>query len=355
MANVCALSLERRRVLLDPPVWSARGAHGQRDLLILKVQTDVGDFGYGEASPLPGYSQGSMADCERALQTLPHWQLSALASLESSAEILEAVTACLPDDVPAARFALETALLDRLGRRSGAPVSTLLGQLLGHPPSPIELCVLLGSEDPELAARRVELALASGFCTFKLKIGPERFTPPQQALLRSLRARFGADVELRLDANQSLRRETWAEDLAAIAEQQPEFLEEPVLGLTLDEARACPCPLAFDESLQDMPVARLRAFLALPSRSVLVLKPTALGGLHACIRLSQLARALGHDVVLSHTLEGPVGWAACAHLASALGGVRAAGLAPLSHQAVGHSLGRGRLDVATEPGLGVLP
>jgi o-succinylbenzoate synthase len=354
MANA-ALSFERRNARLEPPLWSAGGLHEQRELLIVKVQRAEGDFGFGEASPLPGYSRGSVAECEHTLQALPPWQLSALASLESSAEILESVSACVPDGVPAARFALETALLDRLSRGRGAPVSKLLGELLGQAPRPIGLCALLGTEDPELAARRVELELSTGVRTFKVKIGPERFTPSQQSLLRGLRARFGADFELRLDANQSLRRETIAQDLAAIAEHQPQFLEEPLLGLTPDEARVCPCPLGFDESLQDMPVSRLRAFLALPRAAVLVLKPTALGGIHACIRLAQLARALGHDVVVSHTLEGPVGWAACVHLALALGGGRAAGLAPLSHQAVGHSLGRGRLEVATAPGLGVQP
>src|SRR5690606_17782913 len=47
---------------------------------------------------------------------------------------------------------------------------------------------------------------------------------------------------------------------------------------------------------------------------------TLLGGVRACLELAARARAAGKHAIVSHTLEGTVGFAACHALARALGG-----------------------------------
>jgi O-succinylbenzoate synthase len=87
-----------------------------------------------------------------------------------------------------------------------------------------------------------------------------------------------------------------------------------------------------------------------------VLKPTLLGGLSAVLDLATRARQAGVAAVISHGLEGPVGTAACASLALALGGPHAAGLA--AHPALAAwqlavpQLTADHLQHTTEPGLG---
>jgi L-alanine-DL-glutamate epimerase-like enolase superfamily enzyme len=87
-----------------------------------------------------------------------------------------------------------------------------------------------------------------------------------------------------------------------------------------------------------------------------VLKPTLLGGFSASLALAELARAAGVAAVASHGLEGPIGTAACAELALALGDAHPAGLA--SHAALaGWSLTVPQLAAdhvrpAAAPGLG---
>ena len=60
---------------------------------------------------------------------------------------------------------------------------------------------------------------------------------------------------------------------------------------------------------------------------MLVLKPTLLGGMCACLALARDAAARGLSVVVTHVFDGPVALAAAAELAAALPGrVLACGL-----------------------------
>jgi L-Ala-D/L-Glu epimerase len=349
-----ALTLHRSELALEQPLVNANTSWQQRSVLCLELHDAQGKNGWGEASPLPGYSRDGSDECARALEALDARTLRALEASASPRELLDAARAAIPEPLPAARFALETALLDRLGRRTGRPLFELLREAEGieAEPAPVPLCALLPGEP----ARALELArahVARGVRTFKLKVGPERFSSAQDQTLASLRAALGAQVELRLDANRSLSRDGLAASLARAAELGVEFLEEPVAAPEPALLAASPCPLALDESLQGLSSEALERWLTLGSVRVLVLKPTALGGFAACLDLARAARRHGRDVVVSHALEGPIGWAACAHLALALPGRKPAGLWPFAHQQTPSPALIGPVvAVPREPGLG---
>jgi o-succinylbenzoate synthase len=339
---------------VDPPQQSARGRWTRRLGLELALR-DSETTGVGEAAPLPGYSPDTIDDSERALTSLD-LHTSTLDS-DDPRELIATAAALIPRELPAARFALETALLDRAGRRSGRPLWQLLAQLVpgsdARPLAPVALCALLPSGEPARALELARAHMAHGVRAFKLKVGPDQLDGAPEATLVALRRELGSDVALRLDANQSLSRAALADTLRRVAQHSVEFLEEPLADPTPGELADSPCPLALDELLQRLPEEELRSWLERSRVRVVVLKPTALGGLGVCLRLALAARAVGCDVVVSHTLEGPIGWAACAHLAIALGGARAAGLAPLAHQAAPlPRVVRGRLLPPSEPGIG---
>lgn len=370
MAASRRLSLERRELPLDPPHSHAGAEWTERSILLLRVRDAHGLDGYGEASPLPGYSPDTADACEQALRAISDAELAALDELNAPCDLTLAAAALVPARLPAARFGLEAALLDRLGRRTRRPLWSLLGEVVGETRSPrpasthleeapnaqlpiwpnfgqhealvsapvptdgaaVGLCALLPTADPERALREAREHVCLGVRTFKLKVGPGRLLESQRVTLQALRGALGDSVRLRLDANRSLSRDALAATLAALASYEIEFLEEPLLDPEPAEFAASPCALALDESLQALDDATLALFLGVPTCRALVLKPTALGGLQRCIDLAGKARAHGREVVVSHTLEGPIGWSACAELALALAPSRAAGLWPLVHQ-----------------------
>jgi o-succinylbenzoate synthase len=344
---------------LDPPLHNARGEWRARRTLIVEIHDGTGCVGQGEAAPLPGYSPDTLAETEQALAAIQTAKLQSLLSLEQPVTLLRAAAALIPAELPSARFALETALLDRLARARQRPLWSLLGALLPsavQPARELALCALLPSAD---LARVLPLALQHfqlGIRCFKLKIGPERLQPAQAALLAALRAELGAHITLRLDANQSLLRSELSATFAALAPYQPEFIEEPVSELQPGELDALPCDWALDESLQRGGPQRLEALWSSSACRALVLKPTALGGFARCAELATRALALGKRVVVSHTFEGARAWLACAHLAIALGPGAAAGLWPIAGQgACPAVICKGKLQAPQLPGLGVTP
>ena len=361
MTRALRLELRRSELHVDPPLVNAGTAWSRRSVVSLLLQEPGAApsqvSGWGEASPLPGYSRETDADVERSLGSLGAERLLRLSQAPSAAEIVAAVAAALPGGSPAARFGLETALLDRLARAAGQPLWRLLSALAGGDSAPrdVALCALLPSADAGVAAELAERHVSAGVLAFKLKIGPGRIQPEQEATLDALRSRWGGSIALRLDANGSLSRSELAATLARLVRFDPEFIEEPLAAATPEILAESPCPLALDESLQGLADDERERLLEQTRARVAVLKPTTLGGLGACLRLAAAAGRLGCDAIVSHALEGPIGWSACAHLALALASPRAAGLWPLAHQRARlPRVAQGRLHAPAEPGLGPL-
>jgi o-succinylbenzoate synthase len=284
---------------LPRPLASATGRWRERRGVLLELRDGRGTVGVGEASPLPGHSPETLDACVAELAALPALALDLAAPLPPQ---LAAASAHL--ELPAARFAVESALLDLAGRRLGVPAHALLGPAR---PRPVALSALADGDDPVAAARA---AWARGVRVVKRKIGPV-----DDGTVARLRDAL-PDAGLRLDANRSLPVEIAVARLAALAPLRPELVEEPCRDLRALDAP--PVPIAADESLlEGWPAAKVAA---------IVLKPALLGGLAWCLELATRARDAGVDVIVTHMWDGPVALAAAAALALALEPVRACGL-----------------------------
>ncbi len=314
-------------------------AGDERDAVLLRVMDEDGVVGWGEASPLPGYSTDALDDVERALD---EWALRwgrgeidtgaggpALPALELPAELDFA-------DLPSARCAIDTAMLDLAARRLGVPLHALLLDL-GVPTRPVErlavagLVTLSGAERPgapetsEAPSAQVGKLVAAGYRTVKCKLGGADFDG-ELAELRAVRAEFPY-LKLRLDVNGRWSPATARDRLPVLKQEiNPEFVEQPVGPEELLSFGGTPVPIAADESLR-LPGAPNR--LTGPGGcAVFVLKPMVLGGLRDCIRLAETAFDDGIRVIVSHTFGGPVAHAAACELALALAAADPSGDAP---------------------------
>jgi o-succinylbenzoate synthase len=304
------------------------GSSGRSGLL-LAVEDERGRIGLGEASPLPGYSPDDLPSCQAALAGLDASALGALtADGTELGPALRAASAVIPERLPAARHALETALLDLLAQAQGAPLWALLARAVGRRdvPSLVPLAVLIDGPNPVGAARS---AVERGARTIKLKLGRRAFSE-ELACIVALRAALGPAIQLRLDVNRRWRGSEALAQLAALAHLRPELVEESVCAAELGAVAGSPVPLALDESLQDPLVLEdIEPWLTRSRIAALVLKPMALGGLSRCLELARWASDRGLDAIVSHAFDGPVALAAAAHLALAVGSPdRAAGLGP---------------------------
>jgi len=272
--------------------WSieARGparAWRERTAVILGVRDEAGFTGLGEAAPLPGMSSDTTEDAVRAC-ALP---------LDPNAA------------TPAARFAIETALLSCRAQRERTSIASLLSP---QPRARLDNVVVV---DDELEARA---AVAAGARCLKIK-RVERVRAIAAAVPRT---------RLRLDINRGWDRAEVPARLAALADLPIDFVEEPCRDAHELLAMPLPIRIALDESLVTLGSRELARALESPLLAALVLKPTLLGGFARCLELAALARRHGVAPIASHALEGPIGTAACRELARAIAADVPVGLAP---------------------------
>src|SRR5262249_35984760 len=88
----------------------------------LELRDDAGRTGFGEASPLPGFSIDSLDDAVRAMD---RFVVDRPRLDEVTGEAIGGAAADLAP-TPAARFAVETALFDLAGQARGASIAELL-------------------------------------------------------------------------------------------------------------------------------------------------------------------------------------------------------------------------------------
>ncbi|MBN1609736.1 MAG: O-succinylbenzoate synthase [Polyangiaceae bacterium] len=314
---------------LERGLTSSQHTWQERRGLLLEIEDELGHIGLGEASPLPRYSPDDVAGCRGALESLgarwpQQWP-------EDPALALAALRRLTPGmaETPAARCAVETALLDLLGHRLGMPLWHVLAQAAGLPvvPARVSVAVLIHASDGEPMDRELGAVVAQGYGSVKLKVGGMPLERDQRRIARVL-DRLGGHVRLRLDANRAWPPCVARDALAGLADPRIEYVEEPVAQGRWADLGPTPVLLAADETLQgpspEVPLAQLQSW----GVGVIVVKPMALG-LLASLSLALQARSMGMAVVVSHLLDGPVGWAASISLALALGADGPAhGLAP---------------------------
>lgn len=304
------------------PAVSATGRWTERRGLWLRIRAEDGTVGEGEASPLPDYSVDDLDGARAALETMPWDRIGALDPGRDPLPQVRRALQLVKGRAPSARFAVETALLDLLGRRRGVPVHRLLG---GVPVEPLPLCQLLDGADDRRLRRSADRAVQSGFRTVKMKIGRDPDGDVQR--VATVRSIVGPETRLRLDANRGLSADQLADRLRELAASGPELLEEPASFSVVSRLALSPVPLAVDETLHDPDMReRVRAATRAGRYVTWVLKPMALGGVLACLELAREARAAGADVIVSHLFDGPIAHAAAAELALSLGPGRAVGL-----------------------------
>jgi len=176
----------------------------------------------------------------------------------------------------------------------------------------VEVNALVPALPPEAAATVAAEAVAAGFRTVKIKVGP---TTTDETRVRAVRDAVGPTVRVRLDCNGAWDLETAVTILNRLAHLDLELVEQPVQ--TLDELarlrRRVPVSLAADESVRSLDDAARLADL--DAVDALVVKVQCLGGTAAAMEIADVA---GVPVIVSSLYETSIGLAAGLALAAAL-------------------------------------
>jgi o-succinylbenzoate synthase len=336
------VEVEPFAVDLVDPLRTARGTLAEREGLLVRARLD-GAWGVGEATPLPGWTE-SLPECRAALDAARE-RLAGVdpaRGADDGPDGRHGAWAVLPDpdDHPAARHGLALALADAAARAAGEPLAARLrsrwrgrldGGAAGRPdddervPDAVRANATVGDDGADATVAAAREAVAAGFDCLKLKAGAR----PLEADLdrvRAVRAALDPDVALRVDANGA-----WEPGAAARAVRALDgvvaYVEQPLGGGDVPghaALRGRGAPVALDESLV---AAGADELLRAGAADVLVVKPTALGGVDRALDVAARARARDVDVVVTTTVDAAVARAGATHLAAAVPDVPACGLA----------------------------
>jgi len=294
------------------PYVTARGTLRRREMVLLRLHTDEGLVGLGEAVPLALRGGDDLARVERRLaratrrlsrQDVSDFAGEAALQAAVGAFIHAAAGRRLP---PPAAAALEMALFDLAGKATSEPLWRLLG---ADAPRPVHCNATLVAEDPDRVAESARAWSARGFDTFKLKLG----VGDDLRQVATVREAVGEEALIRIDANGSWSREDAIAILGRLEPLEIELAEQPTATLRdmAAVAAATEVPIAADESVSSgKEAARAARAGACELATVKLAKTGGIGG------VAGIAKHL--PVYLSSALDGPVGIAAAAHAAQAI-------------------------------------
>nr|WP_263020878.1 o-succinylbenzoate synthase [Natronobiforma cellulositropha] len=305
---------------LRQPLETAHGTIDSREGFLVRI-TDGTAVGYGEATPLPGWTE-SLEACERALERAER----ALADVDDGATREDGVRALVEavDETSAARCGLSLAILDLEAVRSSWPLYQQLGA--DERVARVPANATVGDGSPEETAAAATAAVGRGFSVCKLKAGV-RSVEADLERVRAVRTAVGPDVEVRVDANGAWTYEEAERAVEGFAEADVSVVEQPLPAEALEghaELRGRGVAIALDEGVLSHGID---AICNAQCADAVVVKPMALGGIDVGLELAMWARELGVEPIVTTTIDGVVARTGTVHLAAAIPEVTACGIA----------------------------
>jgi len=333
--------------------WSGGKSVGVFDSTIVRVETDAGVVGHGEACPLgpaylPAYAEGVRAGIAELGPHLIGADPTQLGRLNRRMD------AALKGH-PYVKSGIDVACWDITGQVAGLPACTLLGGRYGDD---FVLYRAISQESPDAMAGKVAGYRSEGYRRFQLKVGGDPDT--DIARVKAVAAVLGPGETLIADANTGWLMHEAARVVRGLRDVDV-YIEQPCLGYEecLAIRRRTDHPFILDESIDGLDaLLRARADGAMDAVN---LKISKLGGLTRARQARDLCVSLGIAVTIEDTWGGDIATAAIAHLAHSTPPeflftstdfnsyitVSTADGAPHRRD--------GRLAASTAPGLGVAP
>lgn len=235
---------------LELPVTSRRdhgigSVEGSCEIVILRLTSEGGSEGFGEASPwsvFTGTPEATYAALDRYIRPL------VVGSRVADRAGIMAKAAYAVAHCTEAKAALETALLDLTGRISGVPVWALMG---GKCRDSIPLSCSIANPDFAQDIALLEQLREDGVRIVKLKTG---FKDHAFDIMRLEHlAQHCPEFSVRVDYNQGLSIEDAPAQVRDVAQFKPDFIEQPVrahhYGMMAKLRGQIDLPLLADESV----------------------------------------------------------------------------------------------------------
>jgi L-alanine-DL-glutamate epimerase-like enolase superfamily enzyme len=299
---------------LRKPLTIAKMVREKSSNIIVKVETDEGIEGYGEATFAPFFSGETQDSVTGAIEQFLAPVLSGM-DPTNLLSLVDEMNRTIAGN-PFAKASVEMALWDIKGKVLSVPVYDLLG---GFRRKSIPLAHSVSTGPAPQMIEQAEEHVRRGFKTLKIYCGREN---PESDLerIRQVRKAVGEKIDLYVEFNQRWNLKTTLAYLPHLKELGILFLEQPIPAHLCDEMkilRECSSiPIALDESIfspEDVASAKQQGVLDIVN--IYVLKA---GGILNGKRALDVSESVGLDSFIGSLNELGISTMAGAHLSATI-------------------------------------
>lgn len=286
----------------------------EKTCVVVRVTTDNGLCGLGEADPFPTFTYEST---ETVLQMIRQYVGPAVLGLNPSnvVGLHTQMDAALPG-WSFAKAPLDVAAYDLWGQSLGVPVYQLLGGMVRDR---VPMIWPIGGDTPQENVREVSAKIAEGYRSLHVKLGA--LSPDEDvARIKAIREAIGPDIPIMVDINQGWDRSTALKTIRRLEPFNLSIIEQPVpawdLASLVKIQASTDTPISADEALHSTRDAM--QLIQHGAVRVFSLKTGKCGGLFRTRQIAAMAEAAGMLCFVNSMVEMGVSVAASLHLAAGL-------------------------------------
>lgn len=298
---------------------SALGQHTVSRYVIVRVETDAGVDGVGEATVTERWSGETVWGTKALIDHVFAPLLTGLDPLDIEALDARMDRACIHNWF--AKSAIEMACQDITGHDRGQPLYEVLGGPVRD--RTIRCRFSMGAYDPDRARRRAAELVQQGFTTIKVKVG----TVPDEDVerVRIVRETIGPDPDIVIDANCGYDAPMAIAVLDRLRDCRIGLFEQPTTdgdyaALATVRRAAAPTKVMADDLCFNL--VHARECVRNQAVDVISVYPGKNGGMRKCRQIVEFAAANGVACSMGSNLEWDIATAAMCHLTVALPNLR---------------------------------
>lgn len=308
--KISNIVFEKIKVKLKKPFVVALGVVEYCETIIVKIETDEGLYGYGEASPFAPVTGETL---DSTFSTLSTFKKALLGEDPLRIEYIHYIMNRLTLGNSAAKAGIDIALHDILGKVMNQPLYKVLGGYRNH----FDTDMTIGITTPEQMAKDASDLIKEGYKILKVKAGIDPKADIEA--IRQIRAAVGPEIRLRMDANQGWTVNSSINTLRALEQYDVEAVEQCLPYWDIDGSayirQHSNIAIMLDESLHT-PSDAIK-IVKKEAADVLNIKLMKSSGIYPAVQINSIAEAAGLTCMLGCMMETKVGITASASLIAA--------------------------------------
>jgi L-alanine-DL-glutamate epimerase-like enolase superfamily enzyme len=309
--KIAAIDLFTLTIPFEEPIAVPLGTLFGANNVVVKISTDSGHIGWGEASPfspITGDTQETNVVPGQQLATLIHGK----DPLAIEARMREINRFTIGD--PSIRSAFDMALYDIAAKAANMP----LYQFLGGERRELRTDMTIGLQDTVADTLRLaQCILDANFDAIKMKVGRSGLQDVEH--VKAVRELAGPDIHLKIDSNQGWDYPTAVANINAMKPLNLQYSEQPLAVWDFDNIARLrskvDLPICVDESVFDDKDAF--KLVKLGAADYLNIKLGKAGGINTGLKINAIAEANACKCMIGCFAESRLALSAAAHMAMA--------------------------------------